>query len=94
MTIQNGAAPDQQHDDSVVTHSTLGAPSQSTLRLPSGPAVSHALVLALLLWVGLPFVLLTGSVLWEKVHPATAAMHAGDWLLKLLLIALIVGLLH
>jgi hypothetical protein len=32
--------------------------------------------------------------LWEKVHQATAAMHAGDWLLKLLLIALAVALLH
>lgn len=56
--------------------------------------VGHGLVLALILWVGFPVVLLTGSVIWEKVHPATAAMHAGDWLIKLLLIAIIVGLLH
>jgi hypothetical protein len=56
--------------------------------------VSHALVLALITWVGFPLVLLTGSVIWEKVHPATAAMHAGDWLVKLLLIAVILGLLH
>jgi thiosulfate reductase cytochrome b subunit len=56
--------------------------------------VSHALELALIMWVGFPLVLLTGSVIWEKVHPATAAMHAGDWLLKLLLIAVILGLLH
>ncbi len=33
-------------------------------------------------------------MIWEKVHPATAAMHAGDWLIKLLLIAVILGLLH
>jgi hypothetical protein len=46
------------------------------------------------LWAGFPLVLLTGSVIWEKVHPATAAMHAGDWLIKLLLIAVIIGLLH
>jgi Protein of unknown function (DUF1761) len=57
-------------------------------------SVSHGLVLALILWAGFPAVLLTGSVIWENVHPATAAMHAGDWLLKLLLIAVIVGLLH
>lgn len=56
--------------------------------------VSNAIVLALILWVGFPLVLLTGSVTWEKVHPATAAIHAGDWLLKLVLIAVIVGLLH
>ena len=56
--------------------------------------VSRGLVLALILWAGFPLVLLTGSVIWEKVHPATAAMHAGDWLIKLLLIAVILGLLH
>ena len=56
--------------------------------------VSHTIVLALITWIGFPFVLLTGSVIWEKVHPATAALHAGDWLIKLLLIAVIVGLLH
>lgn len=56
--------------------------------------VSHAIVLALILWAGFPCVLLTGSVIWEKVHPATAAMHAGDWLPKLLVVAVAVGLLH
>src|SRR5579862_7369108 len=56
--------------------------------------VSHAIVLALVMWAGFPLVLLTGSVIWEKVHPATAAMHAGDWLIKLLLIAVILGLIH
>ncbi|ALG09324.1 DUF1761 domain-containing protein [Kibdelosporangium phytohabitans] len=57
-------------------------------------SVGHGLVLALILWVGFPLVLLSGSVMWEKVHPATATMHAGDWLLKLLLVAVAVGLLH
>jgi hypothetical protein len=57
-------------------------------------SVSRGVVLALILWVGFPLVLLSGSVIWEKVHPATAAMHAGDWLIKLLLIAVILGLLH
>src|SRR6202035_2089733 len=56
--------------------------------------VSHGLVLALILLGGLPLVLLTRSVTWHKAHPATAAMHAGDWLIKLLLIAVILGLLH
>lgn len=56
--------------------------------------VGHGVVLALIMWAGFPLVLLTGSVIWEKVHPATAAMHAGDWLIKLVLIAVILGLLH
>lgn len=56
--------------------------------------VSHGLVLAVVAWAGFPLVLLTGSVIWENVHPATAALHAGDWLIKLLLIAAILALLH
>ena len=51
-----------------------------------------AVQLALALWIGFPVVLLTGSVLWEKVPPMLAAIHAGDWLLKLLIIAVIVTL--
>ena len=53
-----------------------------------------ALALAAILWAGFPLVLLTGSVLWEGVAPVTAAVHSGDWLLKLLLIAVATGLLH
>ena len=53
-----------------------------------------SLALAVILWAGFPLVLLSGSVLWERVPPVTAAMHAGDWLVKLLLIAAITGLLH
>ena len=51
-----------------------------------------AVQLALALWIGFPVVLLTGSVIWEKVPPMLAAIHAGDWLLKLLVIAVIVTL--
>jgi hypothetical protein len=53
-----------------------------------------SLVLALLLWLAFPAVLLTGSILWERVPPITAAIHAGDWLIKLLLIAVVIGLLR
>jgi Protein of unknown function (DUF1761) len=49
-----------------------------------------ALALGLGLWVAFPVVLLVGSVIWDDVPPAMAALHAGDWLLKLLIIALIV----
>ena len=61
----------------------------------SGPAhLPGALALAALLWLAFPAVLLTGSIQWERVPPLTAAIHAGDWLIKLLLIALITTLLH
>ena len=53
-----------------------------------------ALLLALITWFGFPVVLLTGSVIWEKVSPVTAAMHAGDWLLKLLLVGAVLGVLN
>ena len=58
------------------------------LTLPS------SLLLALVLWVAFPVVLLTGSIIWERVPWQTAAVHAGDWLLKLLLVAFVLGLVH
>jgi hypothetical protein len=48
-------------------------------------------VLGLALWVGFPVVLLTSSVVHEKVRGKLAALHAGDWLAKLLIIAVIVS---
>jgi hypothetical protein len=53
--------------------------------------VAGATQLALGLWIGFPVVLLTGSVIHEKVPPMLAAIHAGDWLLKLLVISIIVS---
>ena len=43
--------------------------------------------LGLVLWIGFPFVLLTGSIMWESVPWKLAAIHAGDWLVKTLLMA-------
>jgi hypothetical protein len=43
------------------------------------------------LWGAFPVVLLTGSVVHEHVPWQQAAIHAGDWLVKLLLIAGVVG---
>jgi len=40
--------------------------------------------------VAFPVVLLTGSVFHERVPPRLAAVHAGDWLMKLVVIAGIV----
>jgi hypothetical protein len=45
-----------------------------------------ALALGLWLWVGFPVILLTGSMLWQNVPWQLAAIHSGDWLIKLLLI--------
>lgn len=50
------------------------------------------LLLALALWVAFPVVLLAGSVFHERVPPLLAAIHSGDWLLKLVALAIIVGL--
>lgn len=47
-------------------------------------------LLGLALWV-LPLVLLTGSVVWEDVPIQSAALHAADWLIKLLAIGAITG---
>ncbi|WP_433272500.1 DUF1761 domain-containing protein [Actinosynnema sp. CS-041913] len=54
--------------------------------------IGPMLLLALVLWVAFPFVLLSGSVMWDKVPVATAARHGGDWLIKLLAVGAIVGL--
>jgi hypothetical protein len=42
-----------------------------------------------LLWIGFPVILLTGSIIWENVPVKVAAIHAGDWLVKLLVIPII-----
>jgi len=53
---------------------------------------TRAWVLGLALWIGFPAMILLGSVLWEDVPVGLAAIHAGDWLVKLLVIATIVTL--
>lgn len=52
--------------------------------------LAGALRLATGLWVAFPAVLLTGSVVHEKVPWKLAAIHGGDWLLKLALISAVV----
>jgi hypothetical protein len=47
--------------------------------------------IGVLLWLGLSVVQWVGSMLWEQVPLAMAAIHAGDWLVKLVLVCLIVG---
>lgn len=50
-----------------------------------------ALRLGILLWIGFPVVLLTGSMLWQNVPWQLAAIHSGDWLIKLVLIPVTVA---
>lgn len=50
-----------------------------------------ALQLGLLLWIAFPVVLLTGSMLWQNVPWKLAAIHAGDWLIKCVLITVTVA---
>jgi hypothetical protein len=53
-----------------------------------------AALFALVVWIGFPVLLLAGSVFHENVPWRLAALHAGDWLVKLLVIAVIVGVWH
>lgn len=48
--------------------------------------LSDAFLYTAVLWLAFPVVLLAGSVLHEKVPTKLAAIHAGDWLVKLLFI--------
>jgi len=50
-----------------------------------------ALGVGVLLWIGLAAMQWVGSILWENVPLKMAAIHAGDWLVKLVLITVIVG---
>jgi len=46
----------------------------------------------LMLWIGFPVIILAGSVLWENSPVKVAVIHAGDWLVKMLVIPIIVTL--
>jgi hypothetical protein len=63
-----------------------GLASQAEIDTSTG-----GLCLGLALWVGFPFVLWTGAVIHEDTPRKLAAIHAGDWLAKLLVIAVIVS---
>jgi hypothetical protein len=47
--------------------------------------------LGIWVWIGFPFMILVGSVMWDKRPWKLAAIHAGDWLAKVLLMAVILG---
>ncbi len=50
-----------------------------------------ALRLAILVWIGFPLMILAGAVLWDNRPWKFAAIHSGDWLMKLVLMAAILG---
>lgn len=52
------------------------------------------LLLGLALWVGFPLVLWVGAVVHEHTPVGLAAIHAGDWLVKLLAVAALIGILQ
>jgi hypothetical protein len=58
------------------------------------PTVLSAGALALIFWLGFPFILFTGSIMYEKVPMKLAAIHAGDWLIKLVIICAILQKWH
>ena len=49
-----------------------------------------AAVLGLALWVGFPVVLWAGAMIHEHTPWRLAAIHAGDWLMKLVVVSVIV----
>jgi hypothetical protein len=50
------------------------------------------LLLGLVLWVGFPLVLWVGAVVHERTPVRLAAIHGGDWLLKLLVLGTLAGI--
>lgn len=50
-----------------------------------------AVKLTVILWIGFPFVLFTGSILHENFPWRIAVIHAGDWFIKPLAMILILS---
>ena len=51
-----------------------------------------ALQVGALVWLGFPAMILVGAVVWENVPVRLALVHAGDWLLKLMAMGVILSL--
>jgi Protein of unknown function (DUF1761) len=52
--------------------------------------VAGAVTLAVGLWIAFPVILLIGSVTQEGTPAPLAVIHAGDWIAKLLIMAIVV----
>jgi len=53
-----------------------------------------AVQLGVWLWFGFVFMILVGAVVWDNVPWKLTAIHAGDWLVKLPLMAVILSVWH
>ena len=54
-------------------------------------ALTGALCLAIVLWIGFPAAYLTGAVIWEGLDWRLYAIHVGDALVKMILMAMIIA---
>jgi hypothetical protein len=69
----------------------LAAVVAGLLQLMGIADVGGAVKLGLVMWLAFPVALLAGSVFHEHVPSRLAAIHAGDWLAKLLIIPVIIS---
>jgi len=53
--------------------------------------LAGAVRLALLVWLAFPVLILAGSAMWENVPWRLALIHAGDWFVKLVLVAAVLA---
>jgi hypothetical protein len=53
-----------------------------------------ALLLGLVLWLGFYVVQLTGAVIWDNEPWQLGAVHAGDWLMKMLFMSVTLSAWH
>jgi len=57
-------------------------------------SLQQAVLLSFWLWIGFPVVLLTGLVTNERFPAKLAALHAGDWLIRLLIFTVFLSAWH
>lgn len=53
---------------------------------------TEALQLGFFVWFGFPLMMLAGAMIWEDMPVKLSAIHAGDWLVKLWIMALILSI--
>lgn len=70
----------------------LGLVIANAISLLNLLALNQAALFAIWLWIGFPVVLLTGLVIHERMSAQLVAIHAGDWLVKILLFSILLTL--
>lgn len=53
-----------------------------------------AVAMTFLLWVAFHAVGMAGAIIWDNMPLALGAVHAGDWLMKMLLMGIVLSLWH